>query len=166
MAKQSYDVIVIGAGFGGSSCAALLAKRGLKVLLVEKNDRAGGKALTLKKRGFTFTAWVVDEQNGEEYQLAVGFVESRGNLYYGIGNPDGIWNPGTDVRDNGEYMIIFDTPYDPDGGQIELIGLVDKLGTPPGVLFPRPEDVHAQFQRLQEILARHLGAQGLSFALL
>jgi phytoene dehydrogenase-like protein len=59
MAGEAYDVIVVGAGFGGSSCAALLAKRGLKVLLVEKNARAGGKAMTLSKRGFTHTAWVV-----------------------------------------------------------------------------------------------------------
>ncbi len=59
MAKESYDVIVIGAGFGGSVCAALMAKRGLKVLLLEKNARAGGKAMTLKKRGHTYTAWVV-----------------------------------------------------------------------------------------------------------
>ncbi|TET73626.1 MAG: NAD(P)/FAD-dependent oxidoreductase, partial [Dehalococcoidia bacterium] len=59
MAGESYDVIVVGAGFGGSSCAALLAKRGLKVLLLEKNTRAGGKAITLSKGGFTYTAWVV-----------------------------------------------------------------------------------------------------------
>jgi len=59
MAGESYDVIVVGAGFGGSSCAGLLAKRGLKVLLLEKNTRAGGKAITLSKGGFTYTAWVV-----------------------------------------------------------------------------------------------------------
>src|SRR5512139_2670096 len=59
MADTSYDVIVIGAGFGGSACAALLARRGLKVLLVEKNARAGGKAMSLSKNGFTYTAWVV-----------------------------------------------------------------------------------------------------------
>ncbi len=59
MAKGSYDVIVIGAGFGGSSCAGLLAKRGLKVLLVEKNSRAGGKAMSISKKGYTYTAWVV-----------------------------------------------------------------------------------------------------------
>jgi prolycopene isomerase len=59
MARDSYDVIVIGAGFGGSSCAGLLAKRGLDVLLVEKNTRAGGKAMSLSKNGFTYTAWVV-----------------------------------------------------------------------------------------------------------
>ena len=59
MAKGSYDAIVIGAGFGGSSCAALLAKRGLRVLLLEKNAKAGGKAMALSKKGFTYTAWVV-----------------------------------------------------------------------------------------------------------
>jgi len=59
MAKVDYDVIVIGAGMGGSPCAALLAKRGRKVLLLEKNARAGGKAMTLTKGGHTYTAWVV-----------------------------------------------------------------------------------------------------------
>jgi phytoene dehydrogenase-like protein len=59
MAKADYEVIVVGAGFGGSSCAALLAKHGLKVLLLEKNARAGGKAMSLSKRGFNYTAWVV-----------------------------------------------------------------------------------------------------------
>jgi phytoene dehydrogenase-like protein len=59
MADNTYDVIVIGSGFGGSSCAGLLAKRGLHVLLVEKNKSAGGKAMSLSKNGFTHTAWVV-----------------------------------------------------------------------------------------------------------
>mgnify|MGYP001159174583 CR=1 FL=1 len=59
MADKTYDVIVIGAGFGGSSCAGLLAKRGLKVLLVEKNSHAGGKATSITKGGFTHTPWVV-----------------------------------------------------------------------------------------------------------
>jgi phytoene dehydrogenase-like protein len=57
--SDSYDVIVVGAGFGGSSSAALLAKRGLKVLLLDKNAKAGGKAMAFSKGGFTYTAWVV-----------------------------------------------------------------------------------------------------------
>ncbi len=32
MADESYDAIVIGAGFGGASCAGYLAKSGLKHL--------------------------------------------------------------------------------------------------------------------------------------
>jgi len=59
MASSKYDVVVVGAGFGGSSCAALLAKRGLKVLLLDKNAKAGGKAMPFSKKGFTFTPWVI-----------------------------------------------------------------------------------------------------------
>ena len=59
MAKRSYDAIVVGAGFGGAACASLLAKRGLEVLLLEKNAKAGGKAMAFSKRGFTYTPWVV-----------------------------------------------------------------------------------------------------------
>ncbi len=60
MPGQSYDIIVIGAGFGGSSCAALLAQKGLTVLLLDKNARPGGKALTISKNGFTYTVWLVN----------------------------------------------------------------------------------------------------------
>ena len=59
MAGERYDVVVVGAGLGGASCAGLLAKRGLRVLLVDKNTRPGGKAMSLSKNGFTYTAWVV-----------------------------------------------------------------------------------------------------------
>ncbi len=48
-----------------------------------------------------FTAWVVDEQHGEEYQLAVGFIEaSPKSANFSNGNPDGKWDPGTDISTN------------------------------------------------------------------
>ncbi len=46
------DVVVIGAGIGGTACAALLAKAGLSTLLVEKNPRPGGSCGWYEKRGF------------------------------------------------------------------------------------------------------------------
>jgi phytoene dehydrogenase-like protein len=59
MSDTKFDAIVVGAGPGGSACAALLQKRGLKTLLVEKNDRVGGKALNYTKDGFTYELWPV-----------------------------------------------------------------------------------------------------------
>ena len=59
MAAERFDVIVVGAGFGGAACAGLLSKRGAKVLLLEKNAKAGGKAMAFSKSGFVYTPWVV-----------------------------------------------------------------------------------------------------------
>ena len=49
-----YDVCVIGAGFGGAPVAALLARRGLRVALIEKTARAGGKTQTTERKGYRF----------------------------------------------------------------------------------------------------------------
>ncbi|MGZ3534622.1 MAG: phytoene desaturase family protein, partial [Thermodesulfobacteriota bacterium] len=51
-----YDVIVIGAGMGGLTAAALLAKKGCKTLLVEKENQVGGYVVSFKRNGFTFDA--------------------------------------------------------------------------------------------------------------
>ncbi|MEE8470231.1 MAG: FAD-dependent oxidoreductase [Dehalococcoidia bacterium] len=53
MAKE-YDVIVVGGGPGGLTCAALLAKWGLKTLLVDQNETTGGKAVTVERDGFRY----------------------------------------------------------------------------------------------------------------
>ena len=43
---SKYDAIVIGAGHNGLTNAAYLAKSGLKVLVLEKNDYIGGAAVS------------------------------------------------------------------------------------------------------------------------
>lgn len=48
------SVIVIGAGIGGLTTAALLARRGYSVLLLEQAFVPGGCASTFKRKGFTF----------------------------------------------------------------------------------------------------------------
>jgi len=50
---MKYDVIVIGAGLGGLTAGAKLARSGKKVLLLEQHDRPGGYATTFKRKGFT-----------------------------------------------------------------------------------------------------------------
>jgi phytoene desaturase len=47
-------VVVIGGGFGGMAAAALLARDGMDVTVLERNDQAGGRARTWEKDGFTF----------------------------------------------------------------------------------------------------------------
>lgn len=46
---MGYDAIVIGAGISGLSAASLLAKRGLKVAVVEHGDRPGGSCGIFKR---------------------------------------------------------------------------------------------------------------------
>ena len=43
---QDPDVIVVGAGHNGLAASAMLAKRGLRVLCLEKNRYVGGMAGT------------------------------------------------------------------------------------------------------------------------
>ncbi|MFQ5665421.1 MAG: phytoene desaturase family protein [Candidatus Binatia bacterium] len=57
MAKETRDVIVIGSGPGGSSCATLLQKRRIKTLLIEKNSFVGGKMVSIKKDGYAYDAF-------------------------------------------------------------------------------------------------------------
>ena len=42
MAKQEFDVIVVGAGHNGLVTACYLARAGLKVMVLERSDRVGG----------------------------------------------------------------------------------------------------------------------------
>ena len=44
--SMAYDVIVIGAGHNGLTCAAYLARAGLKVKVVERRGTVGGAAVT------------------------------------------------------------------------------------------------------------------------
>ncbi len=45
---EKWDVVVVGAGVGGLSAGALLAKEGLQTLVLEKDDRVGGRAMSLR----------------------------------------------------------------------------------------------------------------------
>ena len=52
------DVIVIGSGAGGLSTAALLAKAGKRVLVLEQHDQAGGGLHTFVEKGYEFDVGV------------------------------------------------------------------------------------------------------------
>ena len=50
----SYDVIVVGAGMGGMTAAAKLAKEGKSVLLLEKHNMTGGYATSFVRGSYEF----------------------------------------------------------------------------------------------------------------
>lgn len=52
--RKRYDVVVIGSGLGGLAAAAVLSKKGNKVLVIEKNNYPGGYAASFKRGNFEF----------------------------------------------------------------------------------------------------------------
>ncbi|RDX77731.1 Prolycopene isomerase, chloroplastic [Mucuna pruriens] len=52
--KAEADVVVIGSGIGGLSCAALLARYEQDVLVVESHEQAGGAAHSFDIKGYKF----------------------------------------------------------------------------------------------------------------
>jgi len=62
MGYSGYDAVVIGAGVGGPAAGAILAqKEGLKILVLEKAARIGGRDISFDGRGF----------NAEEYRKLI-----------------------------------------------------------------------------------------------
>lgn len=124
MSGERFDVIVVGAGFGGATCAALLARRGLRVLLLEKNSQAGGKAMVISKNGFTYELWPVIHapaktsrchevlrELGLEGAVELSVPDARGGIYFDAG--------GTIHR--------FPKEPDPEGKQIlRLLGVAEQ----------------------------------------
>jgi phytoene dehydrogenase-like protein len=49
-----FDVVVVGAGTGGLTAGALLARRGRKVLVVDQHAVAGGNATVFRRPGYEF----------------------------------------------------------------------------------------------------------------
>jgi prolycopene isomerase len=56
--RDAYDAIVIGGGFGGLAAAALLARAGKSVLLLERHDRVGGYGHSFRRSRYRFDSAV------------------------------------------------------------------------------------------------------------
>lgn len=72
--SKVYDAVIIGAGAGGLCAAARLTLAGKSVLVVDENDRVGGRATSFEKEGFILNVGAIAIERGgvfdETFQLA------------------------------------------------------------------------------------------------
>lgn len=82
---EEYDVAVIGAGVGGLTCAAYLAKQGKKVKVFEQHFAPGGCCTSFSRQGFKFDAGVLHLTGGKEsgaFQKVLSALEMEQELEF------------------------------------------------------------------------------------
>lgn len=68
---KQLSVVIVGAGVGGVAAAARLAKAGLKVTVVEKNDFTGGRCSLIHKDGYVsldYSSTANDDRDADNIQ--------------------------------------------------------------------------------------------------
>lgn len=78
MPESWYDVVVVGAGFGGLATALELAQRGARVALCESLNYPGGCASTFRRDGYAFEAGATLFSGLAEEQLFGQWVRRHG----------------------------------------------------------------------------------------
>jgi phytoene dehydrogenase-like protein len=117
-----YDVIVIGAGLGGLTAAALLAQAGRKTLLIERNYGVGGAASTYKSGELVVEASLHETSNPQDT------IDPKHHVLAGLGLLDKVtWVPTGSV-----YQVrggpIGDVPFElPEGFTQARWSLIDRF---------------------------------------
>ena len=146
---MSYEVVVVGGGVGGLTAAALLAARGLKVCLLERQSFLGGCVATIEFAGHKFepthglySGWAA----GEVYERlfsTLGTTAPRAHLQstaYVVRLPDGIQVPRTTQIQDFETHLGLAFP-ECAGAAIDFYReLARRLGTPPPKFVVPPAD--------------------------
>lgn len=113
---NKFDAIIVGAGPGGSSIAALLAKEGLNVLLIDKHSVAGGKMLTVERDGFYYEMFPINA------------VPSHNSLFEKLISDLGLENEVQVLYPNPVGRFYFELP----GGEIRTLEMPNKNPSPLG----------------------------------
>lgn len=114
---RAKQIIIIGAGFGGLSAAAILAKQGHRVTVLEKNDRPGGRGMVWEKDGFVFDmgpSWYTMPDAFEHYFSLFG---KKPNDFYKL------------VRLDPSYRMFFgkDDIIDVEADKQKVLAMFDRL---------------------------------------
>src|SRR5215212_8944114 len=111
-------IVIIGSGFGGLAAAIRLQAQGHSVVIVEKRDKAGGRAYVYEQDGFTFDGgptiitapWLIDELFELAGKKTSDYVELvKLNPFYDIRFEDGtVFNYNDDRETLLEQIRKFD----------------------------------------------------------
>jgi all-trans-retinol 13,14-reductase len=114
---MNYDIIIIGAGLGGLTAGAKLAKQGKKVLLIEQHDRPGGCATTFTRKDFTFEVGLHEMDGPGPRDLKVKIFRDLG-----LNEKVALLDVPEFYRFvNERYDVV--VPHDPEEAQTRLTGL-------------------------------------------
>ncbi len=78
--RNQWDAISIGAGLGSLTAAALLAKGGARVLVLERHDKPGGAATNFARKGITVEVGLHELDGMDSGDAKVKLLESLGVL--------------------------------------------------------------------------------------
>jgi len=123
---ETYDVAIVGGGVAGLTAAIYAAKAGKKAIIIEKQDRLGGRAITNKNNGAYFNLGGHALYRGDA--LAT-FRELGLNLPGNQPSIDayGIWRGKLSVLPMG-VASLFTTPLLSWKGKMEVVAWLAKLG--------------------------------------
>ena len=130
----SYDAIVIGAGHNGLTCAAYLARGGMKTLVLEATDRVGGACVT--------------------EELFPGFRISTASYSLSLLLPEVVKELGLDLDVRSKEPVAF-APFE-DGGGLCLWGDRAKAAEEIARFSPHDAEAYPRFEELFDEAARRL----------
>jgi prolycopene isomerase len=142
-----YDVLVIGGGLSGLTCASLLAKRGIRVAVAEKSRNPGGSCGIFKRGGVTFDLGAA---------MLFGFGETGFNAHRFVMNC--LEEPMYVLRHDLLYCVNFK------GKRIRFWADPDRFAQELSELFPAERNNIRRFYRDLGILYRHVMAENPAYA--
>lgn len=136
---MKYDVIIIGAGLSGLTAASLLAKRKLKVAVIDKNYNPGGSCGTFKRDGITF------EQGSS---MLFGFGDTGFNPHRFVFNC--LEEPIDIIKHDDLYCLNYN------GHRIMFYSDMDRFTDQLGELFPTEKENIKRFYKDLNVMYQHV----------